>query len=64
MAYMEAAKAASGYNSAHARHEVSYTKPVIVAQNGAAGVFAAGCPAKDCGGTVYPSKCKNCERTA
>ena len=41
---------------------MAYTKPMMVAQNGAAGSFAAGCPAN------YPNesagRCKDCERTA
>ena len=40
---------------------MAYTKPVIVAQNSAAGSFAAGCPANTAG---LPSNCKNCERTS
>lgn len=40
---------------------MAYTKPVIVAQNSAAGSFAAGCPSNE---TVWQSHCKNCERTA
>ena len=38
---------------------MAYTKPVIVAQNGAAGSFAAGCPTNQNG----LGHCKNCERT-
>lgn len=46
---------------------MAYTKPQIIAQNNAAGSYAAGCPAKDrgydsnCGSTA--SGCTNCERT-
>lgn len=39
---------------------MAYTKPVIVAQNSAAGSFAAGCPANNNG---TPNRCKDCERT-
>lgn len=39
---------------------MAYTKPVIVAQNGVAGSFAAGCPEKDRGNSAY---CRDCERT-
>lgn len=41
---------------------MAYTKPQVVAQNAAAGSYAAGCPAKD----TYSScstGCKACERT-
>lgn len=40
---------------------MAYTKPVIVAQNSAAGSFAAGCPAEK----AFESErwCKDCERT-
>ena len=37
---------------------MAYTKPMMVAQNSAAGSFAAGCPAKDMHGW-----CKECERS-
>lgn len=37
---------------------MAYTKPVIVAQNGAAGSFAAGCPSQE-----MVTQCKQCERT-
>lgn len=40
---------------------MAYTKPVIVAQNSAAGSFAAGCPTYDRG--CHPW-CQDCERTA
>lgn len=45
---------------------MAYTKPQIVAQNSAAGSYAAGCPAQDrgsstAGGAKY--SCINCERT-
>lgn len=41
---------------------MAYTKPQVVAQNAAAGSYAAGCPAND---NFYhsASSCKNCERT-
>jgi hypothetical protein len=39
---------------------MAYSKPQILAQNGSAGSFAAGCPAQNFGGTV---SCKSCERT-
>lgn len=39
---------------------MAYTKPMMVAQNGAAGSFAAGCPSNT---TWTPSVCKNCERS-
>ena len=38
---------------------MNYEKPKVVAQNGSAGSFAAGCPEK---GTIG-SECKECERT-
>ena len=44
----------------HGGNNMSYTKPVIVAQNNASGSYAAGCPEKDKG---YFSACRNCERT-
>lgn len=40
---------------------MAYTKPVIVAQNSAAGSFAAGCPTND---NTASFRCKNCERTS
>lgn len=40
---------------------MAYTKPMMVAQNGAAGSFAAGCPAQKC--FESESMCKECERT-
>lgn len=40
---------------------MAYTKPQVVAQNAAAGSYAAGCPVKD---TSVNSTCKRCERTA
>ncbi len=40
---------------------MSYNKPIIIAQNSAAGSFAAGCPAKD---RAYGSYCADCERTS
>ena len=40
---------------------MAYTKPQVVAQNSAAGSYAAGCPAQDaCNSERY---CKECERT-
>lgn len=39
---------------------MAYTKPVIVAQNSAAGSFAAGCPVDRNGGELF---CRDCERT-
>lgn len=41
---------------------MAYTKPQVVAQNAAAGSYAAGCPAQ---GTAAGSSsgCKACERT-
>jgi hypothetical protein len=40
---------------------MAYTKPVVLAQNGKQGVYAAGCPAQNQGSS---SVCKNCERTS
>ena len=42
---------------------MAYTKPQVVAQNNAAGSYAAGCPEKDRGGNCGSSGCINCERT-
>ena len=39
---------------------MTYEKPVVIAQNAAAGSYAAGCPANDNGNGTW---CKNCERT-
>lgn len=39
---------------------MAYTKPQVVAQNSAAGSYAAGCPVEDNG---IDFRCKNCERT-
>jgi hypothetical protein len=39
---------------------MAYTKPVVLAQNGKQGSFAAGCPAND---TSATSRCKACERS-
>jgi L-asparaginase II len=39
---------------------MAYTKPVVLAQNSAQGVFAAGCPEK---GKGTGSQCKDCERS-
>jgi hypothetical protein len=40
---------------------MAYTKPQVVAQNAAAGSYAAGCPANSTGANYI---CKNCERTS
>ena len=40
---------------------MAYTKPQIVAQNSAAGIYAAGCPAQN--GSNTSSWCDACERT-
>lgn len=40
---------------------MAYTKPVIVAQNSAAGSFAARCPTNN---AFWTPDCKNCERTS
>lgn len=43
---------------------MAYTKPQVVAQNSAAGSYAAGCPARDGGYTDCGSSgCRACERT-
>lgn len=42
---------------------MAYTKPQVVAQNAAAGSYAAGCPANRNNASA-PSQCKSCERTA
>ncbi|MEE1059372.1 MAG: hypothetical protein U0K92_08320 [Treponema sp.] len=42
---------------------MTYTKPQVVAQNAAAGSYAAGCPAKDCTYGSTSNGCKPCERT-
>ena len=42
---------------------MSYNKPMIIAQNSAAGSYAAGCPAKDGNGNWYQNGCNYCERT-
>lgn len=42
---------------------MAYTKPVIVAQNGATGSFAAGCPARDRYSDTSSTGCTTCERT-
>lgn len=39
---------------------MTYEKPEVIAQNAAAGSYAAGCPANDNGNGTW---CKNCERT-
>lgn len=38
---------------------MSYNKPMVIAQNSAAGSFAAGCPAVNDG---LPQHCVSCER--
>ena len=38
-----------------------YTKPQVVAQNAAAGSYAAGCPANN---SSADYRCKQCERTS
>ena len=43
------------------RKNMAYTKPQIVAQNSAAGSYAAGCPADS---AIGETQCKNCERTS
>lgn len=40
---------------------MAYTKPQVVAQNSAAGSYAAGCPANN---SWLDHHCKDCERTA
>jgi hypothetical protein len=40
---------------------MAYSKPVVLAQNGKEGSFAAGCPAE---GTWNSGNCKSCERSA
>lgn len=45
---------------------MAYTKPQVVAQNNAAGSYAAGCPAQERGVITAPGakySCINCERT-
>ena len=39
---------------------MTYTKPQVVAQNAAAGSYAAGCPVNY---NASDSGCRNCERT-
>ena len=41
---------------------MTYEKPEVVAQNAAAGSYAAGCPANKA--NVGTMTCKSCERTA
>ena len=41
---------------------MAYTKPQIVAQNSAAGSYAAGCPAQNM--SSWSPSCKQCERTS
>jgi hypothetical protein len=40
---------------------MAYTKPVVLAQNGKQGVFAAGCPAQNAN---LSGECKKCERSS
>lgn len=40
---------------------MAYTKPQVVAQNAAAGSYAAGCPANNSSADYH---CKQCERTS
>ena len=40
---------------------MAYTKPMMVAQNGAAGSFAAGCPANN---NSPNFQCRECERSS
>ena len=42
---------------------MAYTKPQVVAQNSAAGSYAAGCPEKDSWKSGASTICKQCERT-
>jgi hypothetical protein len=42
---------------------MAYSKPVVLAQNGKEGVFAAGCPTNKSNSTST-SACKACERTS
>lgn len=43
---------------------MKYEKPEVVAQNAAAGSYAAGCPAQNRGSySSGPNSCINCERT-
>ncbi len=39
---------------------MKYSKPKIIAQNKTTGSYAAGCPAKNMGGTY---SCRTCDRT-
>lgn len=39
---------------------MAYTKPQVVAQNSAAGSYAAGCPTNE---RINPWNCRDCERT-
>ncbi|WP_411045665.1 hypothetical protein [Treponema primitia] len=43
---------------------MAYSKPVVLAQNGKQGVFAAGCPANRSNGGTAPTACRSCERTS
>ena len=40
---------------------MAYTKPTIIAQNSAAGSYAAGCPAQD-RGPFNSTGCRACDR--
>jgi hypothetical protein len=40
---------------------MAYNKPVVLAQNGKQGSFAAGCPSDKANSSLM---CKNCERTS
>ena len=42
------------------KNPITYTKPVIVAQNKTEGSYAAGCPANY---TFSKEQCRRCERT-
>jgi hypothetical protein len=43
---------------------MAYTKPVVLAQNGKQGSFAAGCPTNvNSGGGAGSNCCRGCERT-
>lgn len=39
---------------------MAYTKPQVIAQNAASGIYAAGCPADR---ATTSANCKRCERT-
>ena len=42
---------------------MAYTKPEVVAQNSAAGSYAAGCPVNENSSSGYDWTCRECERT-